>query len=133
MKKLLLAMTIALSLGGCAEFKNFWDTSVTAVSTVSPSAIYIARNSFDAVEVTATNYIVFCKVHPRTTGCSKTAIATIIPAVRSGRIARTNLTQWQRNNPPGTWGPASLYNALVAATSTLQQIQAQYNVAGVIK
>lgn len=131
MKKLLLVLVLVL--GGCTNLQNFWDTGVAAVTTVSPSAIFIARNSFDAVEVTATNYIVYCKVHPRVTGCSKAAIATLIPAVRSGRIARTNLAQWQRNNPPGTWGPASLYNALTSATATLQQIQAQYHVTGVIK
>jgi len=133
MKKLLLIATLALSLGGCAGLQSFYNVTTSAVNGASPTAIYVARNSFDAVEVTATNYIVYCKVHPSTPGCSKTAIAKLIPAVRSGRIARTNLVQWQKQNPPGTWGPIGMYNTLTTATATLQQISAQYNISGVAK
>ena len=124
MKKLVAIALLALSLGGCANFQNAW--GIVSGATVSPTAVYVARNSFDAAEVSATNYIVFCKVHPATYGCSKVAIAKLIPAVRSGRVARNNLAQFQKNNP-GTLGPAGLYNALNAATNTIQEISLQYN------
>lgn len=129
MRKLAIVL-LGLSLTGCAGVGNFWTTATGA--SVPPTAIYIARNSFDAVEVTATNYITYCKVHPTTPGCSKSAIQQVIPAVRSGRVARNNLVQFEKQNP-GVWGPSGLYNALITATNTLQQISAQYNMAGVPK
>ena len=130
MRKIVLALTLALSLGGCANLQNAYGTLTGA--TVSPTAVYVARNSFDAVEVTATNYIVYCKVHPAQYGCSRQAIADLIPAVRSGRVARGNLTQFQKSHP-GQLGPVGLYDALIAATNTLQAIATQYNITGVVK
>lgn len=130
MRKLLLAATLALSLGSCAEFDNTW--GIVTGSTVSPTAVYVARNSFDALEATATNYISFCKSHPPTPGCSKTVIAKLIPAVRSGRVARNNLTAFQKAHP-GQLGPTGLYDALISATNTLQAISVQYNIAGVVR
>lgn len=130
MMKRFIPLLLVLSLGGCASFTNAWNTATGA--SVSPQAVYVARNSFDVIEVTATNYIVFCKVHPVTVGCSKTAIAKLIPAVRSGRVARSNLTQFQKNNP-GVLGTTGLYNALVAATNTVQAIATQYNITGVVQ
>lgn len=130
MKKIILAALLALTLSGCANVQNAWNLFTGA--TVSPQAVYIARNSFDALEATATNYIVFCKVHPRTVGCSKDAIARLIPAVRSGRVARNNLTQYQKSHPDQL-GPTGLYDALVDATNTLQAIATNYNITGVVK
>ena len=132
MRKILIAIALAASLTGCATFQTDWNAISTVVgSTVSPTAVYVARNSFDALEVTATNYIVFCKRNPATVGCSKTAIATIIPAVRAGRVARANLVQFQKDHP-GQLGPSGLYDALVSATNSLQSIANQYNIAGVV-
>ena len=130
MKKLLLIIAVSLSLSGCANFQNAW--GIVTGATVSPTAVYIARNSFDALEATATNYISYCKVHPTTPGCSKTAIAKLIPAVRAGRVARTNLTQFQAAHPDQL-GTSGLYDALVSATNTLQAIATQYNISGVVK
>ena len=130
MKRILLVIALAASLGGCANLTNAWNT-VTGAS-VSPTAVYVARNSFDALEATSTNYITYCKVHPATYGCSKVAISKLIPAVRSGRVARNNLIQFQKNNP-GALGTSGLYDALVSATNTLQSIATQYNISGVVK
>jgi len=129
MKKLLFVVLI-IGLAGCTNLQNAYNT-LSGVS-VSPVAVYVARNSFDALEATATNYILYCKPHPTTPGCSKTAIAKLIPAIRSGRVARNNLIQFQRDNP-GALGPAGLYNALITATNTIQAIATQYNIAGVPK
>lgn len=130
MKKLIIALALTASVSGCADFNNTWGTITGA--TVSPTAVYIARNSFDALEATSTNYIVFCKVHPKTVGCSKEAINKIIPAVRSGRVARSNLVQFQKDHP-GELGTQGLYDALVNATNTLQAISTNYNITGVVK
>lgn len=127
MKKLRILL-FALALGGCAEVQNAWN--VVAGASVTDQQVYIARSAFDALEATATNYIVYCKVHPATKGCSKSAIAQIIPAVRSGRVARSNLVQFAKDHP-GQLGSKGLYDALVSATNTLQSISAQYNIAGV--
>ena len=129
MRKILIVFALAVGLAGCANLQN--DFGIITGATVSPTAVYVARNSFDALEVTATNYIVFCKRNPATYGCSKTAIAQIIPAVRAGRVARTNLVQFQKDHP-GQLGTSGLYNALVSATNTLQSISNQYNIAGVV-
>lgn len=125
MKKLLIPLVLALALGACANLQNAYST-ITGAS-VSPEMVYVARNSFDALEVTATNYIRYCTSHRGGTGCSDTAIKSLIPAVRSGRVARNNLTQFQKDNP-GALGPAGLYNALVTATNTLQAVENQYNI-----
>lgn len=127
MKKLRILL-FALALGGCAEVQNAWN--VVAGASVTDQQVYIARSAFDALEATATNYIVYCKVHPATRGCSKSAIAAIIPAVRSGRVARTNLTEFQKTHP-GQLGSKGLYDALVSATNTLQAVSVQYNISGV--
>lgn len=130
MKKIILAALLALSLGACANLQNAYST-ITGAS-VSPATVYVARNSFDALEVTSTNYIKYCTQHRGATGCSDTAIKQLIPAVRSGRVARNNLIQFQKDNP-GALGPAGLYNALIAATNTLQSVQSQYNIGAVGK
>ena len=129
MKKLLLVFALAASLGGCANLTNAWQTLTGA--TVSPTAVYVAANSFDAVEVTATNYLRLCHSSMSNPGCSKSAIAAVIPAVRSGRIARNNLEQFLRAHPNAV-GASGLYDALVTSTNTLQSVIATYNI-GVAK
>lgn len=127
MKKLLIAATLALSLVGCANLQNAYNT-VTGAS-VSPTAVYVAANSFDAVEVTATNYLRLKKCSPSSGPVCRDPAATakIIPAVRSGRVARNNLLAFMKANP-GQLGPVGLYNALTSATQTLQQVEATYGV-----
>jgi hypothetical protein len=129
MKKIILAFTLALSLGACSTLQSL--SSLTTVQ-VSPQAVYLAENSFDAIEVTATGYLRICHARMSTPGCSSTAIAQVIPAVRSGRIARTNLNAFMKAHPDAL-GAAGLYDALVTATNTLQSVSVQYNIAGVSK
>jgi hypothetical protein len=129
-KRLLLIplLLAGLALGGCAgQVQETW-TKLTSTE-VSPTAVIVAANAFNAVKATATNYIRL----PRCTGqngpaCRDPAVAAkIIPAVRSGTIARNGLTTFLRNNP-GKLGPSGLYNALVGSTSVLNGIYAQYNI-----
>lgn len=132
MRKLLLAAAVALSLGGCANnpFTKVYDTLTGA--TVNATTVYVARNAFDAAEASATNYINFCIDNPRTTGCYKRAINALKPAIRSGRVARNNLRQFERDHP-GQLGPTGLYDALVTSTNTIQSISNQYNIGAVGK
>ena len=130
MRKLLIGFMFALSLGACASLQNTIDTITGA--TVSPRAVYLAENSFDAIEVTATGYLRICHAKMTTPGCSSTAIAQVIPAVRSGRIARSNLDSFMKAHPDAL-GASGLYDALVTATNTLQSVSTTYNIAGVTK
>lgn len=132
MKKLLLIVFVSLGLSGCAG-TTIGDlfTRITSAQ-VSPQAVYLAENSFDALEVTATGYLKICRQRMTTPGCSSTAIAQIIPAVRSGRIARTNLASFMKAHPDAL-GASGLYDALTSATDTLQKVATQYNIAGVSK
>lgn len=126
MKRLLVA-AVALSLGGCATFQKDW--SAVTGATISPTAVIVAANSFDALEATATSYLTFCKANRALPVCSGYVAARkqIVPAVRSGRAARNNLETFMQQNP-GALGPSGLYNALTSAIGTLQQVVAQYNV-----
>ena len=130
MKKIFAVVALALSLGACANFQSAIGTITGA--TVSPRAVYLAENSFDAIEVTATGYLRICHARMTTPGCSSTAIAKVIPAVRSGRIARSNLNAFMKAHPDAL-GASGLYDALVSATNTLQAVSTTYNIAGVIK
>jgi hypothetical protein len=126
MRKLFISLVLALSLSACTTVQYLEQASGVLAD---PKAVYITRQTFNALEITATNYIKYCTPNHAATGCSDTAIQQIIPAVRSGRVARSNLTSYAKANP-GAGTPASLYNALVSATNTLQSISAQYNIGG---
>lgn len=125
MKKLGIVLLV-LSLGACAEIQKI-ESSLTG-ATVSPTAVYIASNAFDALEATATNYLSLPKCG---TGICRNAAATaqIIPAIRSGRVARNNLRTFLKTNP-GQLGPAGDYAALQSAVDTLKAIFANYNIGG---
>lgn len=134
MKKLLIMLLIAPLLGACAttfgqELSNIYNAATGA--TVSPAAVLVAGNSFDAVEKTATNYIVFCSGHRTNPACANfiTIRSQLVPAVRSGRAARNNLEAFMKANP-GALGPAGLYNALQASVQTLQDVMTQYHIVG---
>lgn len=132
MKKLIAVALLGLSLAGCASLQQ--DYAIITGATVSPAAVIVAGNAFDALEATATNYLVFCKANRTVAGCGSYVAARkqILPAVRAGRVARNNLEGFLTANP-GQLGPSGLYNALVTAVNTLQGIAATYNIAGVSK
>ncbi len=138
MKKILaLAILIpTLTLGGCAtQFGQRISSFVSAVetvgtATVSPESIYIARNAFDTVEVSATNYLTLKKCPTNAPFCRDTvATAKLIPAIRSGRVARNNATQFLKDHP-NQLGSQGLYDALASSTDTIKKILAQYNIGG---
>ena len=126
MKRILFVCLLAISLGACAGLTNTYN--LLSGASVSPTAVYVAANAFDAVEATATNYLKLPKCNGSNPVCrDPKATAQIIPAVRSGRVARTNLENFIAQNP-GSLGPVGMYNALTSATATLQAIINTYNI-----
>lgn len=138
MKRLLPVLLLAAALAGCApgSFGAKVEGVVSAITgaTVSPQAIIIMSNSFDALEVTAKNYI-NPRMNRRCDGTNgpicrdPTATVAIVKAVRAGRVARNNAKQFLRDHP-GELGSKGLYDALQSSVSTLQSIFLQYNVGG---
>lgn len=122
----IVVIALALALSGCAGLQAVQNTEV-------PEAyIYVAANTFNALEITATNYLRLPKCKAGTTPICRSPAATaqIIPAVRSGRAARDELENFTKANP-GKLGPSGTYNALVATNNILQSIFTQYNVGAV--
>ena len=129
MKKIFAVIALALSLGACSTLQGL--SRLTTVQ-VTPQAVYLAENGYDAIEVTATSYLRVCHARMSTPGCSSTAISKLIPAVRTGRVARSNLHSFMKAHPDAL-GAAGLYDALVVATNTLNSVSTTYNIAGVTK
>ena len=118
--KLLFAAAAMLVLAGCSTVTSAIDTITQA--QVSPAAVSIAVNAFDAVKVTAKNYVVFCTPVPAPAGCNDTVIQTQLdPAIKAGTTARNSLEAFLAAHP-GELGDAGVYDALTTATSTIQQI-----------
>ncbi|MCK1693748.1 hypothetical protein [Bradyrhizobium sp. 144] len=135
MRKIFAALLLAISVAGCAQFQTFENKVSTVYSaitgaSVNPQAVLVASNIFDGLEVTATNYLRLTKCNGSTPVCrDPSATKAIIPAVRSGRVARNNLQQFFKDHP-GQLGPAGLYDALQASIATLQSAFARYQIGG---
>lgn len=116
MKKLII-IALALSLGACAQLQKLETAyEVVTEATVTPKQIYIAANTFDGVQATATNYLNYCRPRLTEEVCSADNRRIVIKAVRSGRAARNQLeTYLDKNNP----APSTIYNVLIAAITTL--------------
>jgi len=135
LRSIAVVAALALSLGGCAGLQKVSDavgfvtSAAAAVENVqvSPEMVLIASNSFDAVQVTATNYLRL----KRCTGtngplCRDPAYTpTIIATVKAGRVARDDLQKFMRDNP-GSLGKTGLYNALVQSIGTIKEMVATY-------
>jgi hypothetical protein len=135
LKRILAIAGLAFALAGCAQMQAIEQKVSTVVSavtgaTVNPQAVLVASNIFDGLEVTATNYLRLPKCNGSTPVCrDPAATKAIIPAIRSGRVARNNLQQFFRDHP-GQLGPSGLYDALQSSIGTLQSIYAQYQIGG---
>lgn len=121
MKKIVLLL--ALGLAGCSTLATLEGT------TISPTQVIVAANSFDAAEATATNYLRLPTCPAAKLCKTQAGINAIVLAIRSGRKARSDLEAYVNANP-GQPAPVTLYDALTAAVSTLQSALAQYNAQG---
>lgn len=129
---LMLLTLIGAPLAGCGTFGALQTAVSTVTETkVDPDAVYVARNAFAIVEVTATKYLRLrrCSATSGPVCRSPAVTAQIIPAVRSGIAARKELVAFMKRNP-GQLGTRGAYDALVSATSALKQIYGQYNIEG---
>ena len=123
--KLLFAAAAMLALAGCANITSAIDTVTQA--KVPASQVAIAVNAFDAVKVTAKNYVVYCSPVPAPVGCDDTAIQTKLdPAIKAGTTARNSLEDFVASHP-GELGDAGVYDALQTATDTIQQIVSAFH------
>ena len=123
--KLLFAAAAMLALAGCANVTSAIETVTQA--KVSPAAVAIAVNAFDAVKVTAKNYVAFCTPVPAPAGCNDTVIqAQLDPAIQAGTAARNSLEDFLASHP-GELGDAGVYDALTAATDTLNQVVSAFH------
>ncbi len=132
MKRFLLVLALIIPLTGCAalaDFKNAFDTVTSA--TVTPQAIVIASNSFNAVEASATNYLNLTRCDKTTSKVcrDKAVTAILIPAVLNARKARNDLIAFQRTHP-GQLGTQGLYDALRQSVMTLTGIMSTYHIGG---
>ena len=136
MKKLFIVVAIALSLAGCqgTRFGDFIATAGNAITAaenaVTPQQIYIAANAFDAVKVSATNYLGLRRCPTNAPFCRDPSVTKkLIPLIRAGTIARNNAVAWARANPNG-FADKTLYEKLTAITSTIEEMMRQYNIGG---
>lgn len=131
MKRVLLALTIALSLGGCATFQKVENAvGVVGGLKVNSKSAYVAINVFNAAERSATAYLRLPPCNGSTQVCRANGAAEAIdPPFRAGIQARNDLRAYMKANK-GTLADAGLYNTLVSATDTLQKVMDIYGAGG---
>jgi hypothetical protein len=134
MKKLLAIGLLALSLGGCAgelaKIKTTFTNVVGVISNVkiNSKAAYIAINVFNGTERTVTNYLKFPPCNGSIPVCRVSGAADALDEpFNAGISARNDMRAWMKANP-GSLADAGLYNALIAATNSLQKVMAIYNI-----
>jgi hypothetical protein len=118
-------VTVALSISGCAKLTNAYKTITEA--KVPAQTLIVAANGFNAAKSVATTYINYCSPKPQPVGCSNDAIGKLIPAMRAGTKARDDIETFIDQHP-GELGAQGLYDAVVAATNTINQIKQQYSI-----
>jgi len=118
MKKLISAFIIIFTLAGCSGELSKLRAVYTIVTeaTVSPQAVLVAANAFNAIEGTATQYLIYCKSNLSTSACSADNRRGVIKYVRTGRAARNQLEASIATNASA---PSAIYNTLVAAINFL--------------
>ena len=126
MRKLAIlgALALATALSGCNTL------SVISGAAISPQSADVAINSFDVLEASATAYLSLptCGAPSATVVCKNlTAAAKIIPAVKSGRVARDQILALLNANS-GAAIPVATYNTLEAVITTLQGVNSAYNI-----
>lgn len=117
MRRIIFAALLAISLGGCAAIQKI-ETAYHTVTetTVSPKQIYIAAQTFNGLQATATQYLVYCRDHLTTDVCSADNRRIVIRSIRKGRSARNQLETYITQSKPA---PATLYNVLVDAITSI--------------
>lgn len=121
MKK--FSLLAAILLGGCAQIQTLEGASLNTTQ------VYAAANAFDAVELTATNYLklpvcvsggpILCR--------NQQAAAAIVAAGRGGYQARRTLISACIAGTTST-ACVSAYTTLTTAVTGLQNVFTQYGI-----
>ncbi len=118
MQKIILAITLTLSLAGCSTLDTINTIQQVATSTVPAEAVIPAANAFDILKGTATNYGRYCIANKMPEPiCSASNRRIVIKFVRSGTSARKQIEVSLTTGQPAA---ASVYNTLVAAIQGLK-------------
>ena len=131
MKRIVIALALVLSLGGCATFQKI-DNAIGVIgqTKINSKSAYVAINVFNAAERSATAYLRLPPCEGVMKVCRAIGAAQAIDQpFRSGMQARNDLRAYMRANK-GTLADAGLYNTLIAATNSLQNVMSIYGVGG---
>jgi hypothetical protein len=121
MRKLILAVALTLTLGGCAEIQKLRGAfqAVTG-NIVSPQQVAAAISAFDAGEALATNYVKLPRCGTGPVVCRDPATtAAVAKWVKAGRVDRNQLKAALRANPGQNLSVADIYNDLGNTTAAL--------------
>lgn len=127
MKRYLVILAVALSLGGCANLKSAFDFATTPV-TVTPAMVYEIENGLKAASAGLVAYRRLCiqkVIDPVTRNC-RNVIVKIQPYTRAAAVAIVDLRQAVRENNQVT--AISAYGAL---QRLITNIQTERQLAGV--
>jgi hypothetical protein len=118
MRKIILALTLSLSLGACATLETIQKVQEVASATVPASVVIPAANTFNIVKAGATRYGQYCIQQQMAPAiCSKETRRIVIKAVTAGTNARNRMTDSLVNGTPAS---ASVYNLMVGAITDLK-------------
>ena len=125
MNKLVFVVVFALALSGCAAINSV--KTLTGAS-VTPSEVYVAGNTFVALEATATQYLNLSYCPSASKVCkTQEGVNAIVPAIRAARAAVSAMENYASANP-GSVVPVSLYTTATTSISALQTALTQYNI-----
>lgn len=123
MRKLICAGALALAciLGGCAEIQKAEAVfGVVTGDVVTPQAVVIAVNAFDAVEATATNYLRLPRCGGGAVACrNPSTSAAVVAWIRAGRADRKQLLAGLRAAPGQSISLVAVYKDLTSTTAQL--------------
>lgn len=130
---LALAAALSIPLVACATFD---DSAVgraltaTAEKLVDVRTVRIASESFNAVEVTATNYLNLPSCAVATTIVCRDPRATkpLIRAIRAGRDARDRAQAFVLAHSDDDPAPRVLYDAVTGGLAGVQSIFRKFNI-----
>ena len=121
MKRIILALTLALSLAGCATFnadiaKLQQIYAVASTATVPASTALVVANGYDVLVAGATEFLKFCKTSPADPRCSADTRRKVILYTRQGRAARNQIEAAGITGQPIS---STVYNLVVTAVNNL--------------
>lgn len=129
MRKLAFVIALALPLGACSTVQTIYDVATGKV--VTPTEVIVAASAFDAVKITATNYLRL-PLCPKAPVCrQKAATAPIIAAIRAGTADRNQLKAAVRANPTANLTLIDVFADLQHSTSALGNLIATYNMGAI--